>query len=177
MTKGEVGEDTSIKSIPKPDTTSKWSDLKFQNVAFAMYRAIDGPVTYLRDKIVVPIQAKNQEKWYHRKFNRVPTVDQCDVDDIVCIYEAEQQFLRDKKVEANIVKILRNKKTECLQWEGADMAYKCKNIIDTYEDAATNWFIKYGDLRRANYRICVDAYMKQKHRMIWERRNPDKKLH
>jgi len=75
------------------------------------------------------------------------------------------------------VVILRRKKNECKSWEGPDAEYKCKKLVDAYEDAAANWFIKYGDLRAAQNYTCLDAFMKQKHRLIWERRNPDKKLH
>jgi len=169
MTKGQAGEDTSSPTPNFPPV--------LKALPIAIFSAIDGPVTWFRDSVVVPLQAKNTEKWYHRKLNRVPTVDQCDINDPVCIYEAEQQFLRDKKVDSNILHYLRQKKIECQTWEGPDNAYKCKQLVDTYEEAATNWFIKYGDLRKAGNKTCVDAYMKQKHRLIWERRNPDNKLH
>lgn len=39
------------------------------------------------------------------------------------------------------------------------------------EENELNFFIKYGELgSEADVR---DAYMKQKHRMIWEKRNPE----
>lgn len=34
--------------------------------------------------------------WYHRKFQRVPTVDNCYDDDAVCKYEATRQMKRDR---------------------------------------------------------------------------------
>ena len=34
--------------------------------------------------------------YYHQKFRRVPTVDQCYIDDNVCLFEAQEQFNRDK---------------------------------------------------------------------------------
>jgi hypothetical protein len=34
--------------------------------------------------------------------------------------------------------------------------------------AAKNWYIKYGDM--ASYHRVESSFMKQKHRMIWERR-------
>ena len=37
--------------------------------------------------------------YYHRRFKRVPTIDQCDTEDMACVYEADQQFKRDKYVE------------------------------------------------------------------------------
>ena len=34
--------------------------------------------------------------WYHRQYRRVPTVDQCYDYDVVCMYEADEQFARDR---------------------------------------------------------------------------------
>jgi len=34
--------------------------------------------------------------YYHRKYPRVPTVDQCAYNDHVCLTEANEQFLRDR---------------------------------------------------------------------------------
>ena len=36
--------------------------------------------------------------YYHRQYKRVPTVDQCAYGDHVCIFEANEQFLRDRFV-------------------------------------------------------------------------------
>lgn len=49
---------------------------------------------FLTEKIVVPNQKKYP--WYHQKFRRIPTIDECGELDIVCIVEAEHQFKRDK---------------------------------------------------------------------------------
>jgi NADH dehydrogenase (ubiquinone) 1 beta subcomplex subunit 10 len=40
----------------------------------------------------------NQKKypWYHQQFRRVPTIDQCYADDVVCDFEATAQFKRDR---------------------------------------------------------------------------------
>ncbi|MPC80537.1 NADH dehydrogenase [ubiquinone] 1 beta subcomplex subunit 10 [Portunus trituberculatus] len=37
-----------------------------------------------------------QYNWYHQQFRRVPTIDECYTDDIVCYTEANEQFKRDK---------------------------------------------------------------------------------
>lgn len=34
--------------------------------------------------------------WYHKQYRRVPTIDQCYTHDIICQYEADQQFERDR---------------------------------------------------------------------------------
>jgi NADH dehydrogenase (ubiquinone) 1 beta subcomplex subunit 10 len=47
----------------------------------------------------------------------------------------------------------------------------CGPVVEDYEEAELNWFIKYSELgSEAN---AVDVLMKQKHRMIWERRHPE----
>ncbi|XP_041363371.1 NADH dehydrogenase [ubiquinone] 1 beta subcomplex subunit 10-like isoform X2 [Gigantopelta aegis] len=123
------------------------------------------------EKFVEPIQSRNKYPYYHRRFRRVPTIDECEFNDAVCIYEAESQYRRDKMVDEQIVKILRNRKNECKFWEGPDAKVKCRKVSEDYDKAATNWFIKYGDIG-ANANV-ISAYMKQKHRLIWERRNPE----
>lgn len=48
----------------------------------------------LAEKVVEPNQKKYP--WYHQQFRRVPTIDQCDSDDVVCDFEANTQFKRDR---------------------------------------------------------------------------------
>ncbi|XP_012267111.2 NADH dehydrogenase [ubiquinone] 1 beta subcomplex subunit 10 [Athalia rosae] len=136
---------------------------RFKN---SVYNILDGPVTLFREKIVVPNQ--QNYPWYHKKFRRVPTIDECYTDDVVCFHEANMQFKRDKKVDNEILNILRQRFEDCVLYEGHDAKEKCTPIYQQYEDASTNWFMKYGDL--GAYGNVRDAYMKQKHRMVWERR-------
>nr|CAG4638194.1 EOG090X0LTN [Chydorus sphaericus] len=135
--------------------------------ASAVYSAVDRPVTWFRENVVVP----NREDyvWYHRKFRRVPTFDECYTDDLVCRFEAQAQFNRDKKVDGEIIAVLRNRYKECVIYEMPDQARKCEKMRTDFEDASTNFCIKYGDLGPKN--DVQQAYMKQKHRMIWERRH------
>ncbi|XP_035916295.1 NADH dehydrogenase [ubiquinone] 1 beta subcomplex subunit 10 [Anopheles stephensi] len=133
----------------------------------AVQATIDGPVTWFREKIVEP--NRQTYPWYHQQFRRVPTIDQCYTDDAVCIFEANQQFRRDKMVDNEILSILRQRFEDCVLYEQPDHERKCRSLLDTYEKAAENWFIKYGDL--GGYANAKTAYMKQKHRMIWERRH------
>ena len=48
------------------------------------------------EKFVLPFRPKDPPVYYHRRFNRVPTIDQCEIDDPLCRYEADAQFKRDK---------------------------------------------------------------------------------
>lgn len=63
---------------------------------------------FIAEKIVEPNQ--QHYPWYHQKYRRVPEIDQCDVRDVACQYEAEEQFIRDKYDP-----ILHFKK--CKQWK------------------------------------------------------------
>ena len=80
-------------------------------------------------------------------------------------------FLR--AVDKKITSILEKRFVECMDIHGHyDGTLKCQNLRVEYDTALTNYFIKYGDLNATA--TAVDAYMKQKHRLIWQRRNPDK---
>ncbi|GAB0100105.1 NADH dehydrogenase [Sergentomyia squamirostris] len=132
-----------------------------------LYNIFDKPVTWFHDVIVKPNQ--KQYPWYHQKFRRVPTIDQCYTDDVVCQFEADQQFKRDRLVDSEILNILRQRFEDCVHYEQPDHKTKCLDILEQYNKASENWFIKYGDL--GFYGQAKAAYMKQKHRMIWERRH------
>ena len=77
-------------------------------------------------------------------------------------------------MDAAIIKLLGRRVEDCAVYEGnhaGDMVddNPCYQISKDYEEAAKNYFIKYGDLAwcaRADEHL-----MKQKHRMIWERRH------
>ncbi|XP_014669277.1 PREDICTED: NADH dehydrogenase [ubiquinone] 1 beta subcomplex subunit 10-like [Priapulus caudatus] len=134
-----------------------------------LYKIIDTPVSLFRERVVEP--NRKSYPYYHRKFKRVPNIDTCDVGDYVCFVEAHEQFRRDKLVESEILAILRQRREACIAYEGADWKKKCQQVMDDYTNAETNWFIKYGDL--GAYGNVKDAYMKQKHRLIWQRRHPE----
>ncbi|XP_059478012.1 NADH dehydrogenase [ubiquinone] 1 beta subcomplex subunit 10 [Neocloeon triangulifer] len=139
----------------------------FDGFINSVISVVDGPVTWFRERVVTP----NRESypWYHQKFRRVPTIDECYTDDRICFYEANEQFKRDKDVENEILTILRVRLEDCTVFNGPDAGVKCKDIFENYKKAETNWFCKYGDLGR--HGTVKDAYMKQKHRMVWERRH------
>uniref|UniRef100_A0A023F817 NADH dehydrogenase [ubiquinone] 1 beta subcomplex subunit 10 n=1 Tax=Triatoma infestans TaxID=30076 RepID=A0A023F817_TRIIF len=133
----------------------------------AVYRMVDGPVEWFRKKIVEP--NRQDYPWYHQKFRRVPTIDQCYTDDPICKFEANQQFKRDKAVDSEVLNILRQRFEDCVLYEGPDNKVRCAHLKEQYDEAVTNWFIKYGDL--GGYGDAQTALTKQKHRMIWERRH------
>ncbi|KAG8199238.1 hypothetical protein JTE90_003665 [Oedothorax gibbosus] len=145
---------------------------KIQNKIFGW---IDGPVTWFRESVVLPNQ--KPPVYYHRKYPRVPTIDECYEEDGPCMFEANEQFKRDMQVEGKIVDILNRRKLDCYRHEGHERHERCKEIFEQFEEANKNYFIKYGDL--GAYAHAKFAYMKQKHRMVYERQkaagtwNPD----
>lgn len=42
------------------------------------------------------MQSRNKLVYYHQHFRRVPTIDECEIDDQLCFFEAERQFARDR---------------------------------------------------------------------------------
>jgi len=124
------------------------------------------PVTWFRESIVDPY--RSYYPWYHRQFRRVPEIDSCYTDDYKCFYEADMQYKRDKAVDQEIVEVLKRRKDACYAYEGPDAREKCAPLYEEFLDTVDNYFIKYGDLGyTANVKT---AFIKQKHRMIWERR-------
>lgn len=92
-----------------------------------------------------------------------------------------------RQVDTEIVAILRERFEECVLYEKPDHERKCAEVLATLNDASTNWFIKckchkYSDFfYYCNYMFsdgdlganhdAKTALMKQKHRLIWERRH------
>jgi len=64
---------------------------------------------------------------------------------------------------------VRQRYKECIIYEQPDHRLKCKKLQEDFDQASENYFIKYGDLGPLNN--VVGAYMKQKHRLLWERKN------
>ncbi|XP_076240361.1 NADH dehydrogenase (ubiquinone) PDSW subunit [Calliopsis andreniformis] len=138
----------------------------FVRLVKGLFNMLDVPVVLFREKIVEPNQKKYP--WYHQKFRRVPTIDECHEHDYACYFEANCQFLRDKLVDEEIVNILRQRYEHCCV-ENINDKEICRDLLEPYHAATTAFFIKYGDLGIK----CdvVQAFMKQKHRMVWERRH------
>lgn len=94
--------------------------------------------SYRAETIVVPNQ--QHYPWYHEKLRRVPTIDQCYTDDVVCREEATLQFKRDKKVDSEILVILRSRFDDCVAYENPDQLKKCTPLWEYYKRAEENWF-------------------------------------
>ncbi|XP_064478665.1 NADH dehydrogenase [ubiquinone] 1 beta subcomplex subunit 10-like [Ornithodoros turicata] len=140
-----------------------------ESFAEAAFNMVDRPVTWFRETIVAPNRPKYY--WYHEKLRRVPEIDECYTDDLMCKFEADQQFKRDRDVESSILRILRRRRDDCYLYEAPDHD-RCIPMENDYEEAKLNWFIKYGDIGPQGN--VVKAFMKQKHRLVYERRQKEK---
>jgi len=160
MTGGGNCEEPSHREIIYPPGGLK----QFNN---RLLRFFDAPVTWFRETIVKPNQ--KDYPWYHQQFRRVRDIDDCFTDEHDCIYEANQQFKRDRQVDTHIINILRYRMDDCVREEYPDHLPRCIQLKEDYEQASANWFAKYGDLG-AVYNV-KEAFMKQKHRLLWERRH------
>jgi len=127
---------------------------------------LQSPVVWFRETIVLP--NRTDYPWYHRQFRRVPEIDSCYTDDMQCIYEADEQYKRDKWVDQEVVEVLKRRKDACYVHEGPDARVKCAEMYEEFQVAVEDYFTKYGDLGYAGN--VKRAFMKQKHRLIWERR-------
>ncbi|VDK42869.1 unnamed protein product [Anisakis simplex] len=142
----------------------------YPRMKYYAHRFFDYPASWFRENIVEPLHDKHRLPYYHRKLDRVANIDQCGVNDKACFYEANEQFRLDKMVDGYILQILRGRVERCINYNAPNYS-PCVKVIEDLEESELNFFIKYGELgSEADVR---DAYMKQKHRMIWERRHPE----
>ncbi|VDL77664.1 unnamed protein product [Nippostrongylus brasiliensis] len=143
----------------------------FPRIRYYAHKAFDAPATWFRESIVEPMNNRNRLPYYQRKLSRVPEIDECGVNDKACFFEANEQFRLDKMVDGFILQTLRGRVDRCINYNESSNLQACAKVIEDLEENELNFFIKYGELgSEADVR---DAYMKQKHRLIWERRHPE----
>lgn len=125
---------------------------------------------------IEPMQAKHRGNYYHRQFRRVPTIDECLVNDQLCMYEANEQMKRDKMIDKQIVKHLKIRFDECRRKYVDGAQTRCYQTYEDWNNTRQDFLVKWGDMPPQHN--ALDVYYKQVHRMIHERRqreNPEKK--
>ncbi|CAF0822765.1 unnamed protein product [Didymodactylos carnosus] len=146
---------------------NKWQDFS-RRVFDYMYFY---PVEWFHDNVVERLRGPSYP-YYHRKFNPVKTIDECEIDDKVCFYEANQAYERDKRIDTIIIDILFTRAARCSIYEGKlDADTTCRKELDDLFQARCNYYQKYGEMGVPH--SVIDAYMKQKHHMVYMRRHPD----
>ena len=93
----KIAEICKIKSV-KQDILLLYDILKIFNTV-KMINAI--PFIHcllISEKIVLPLRPKETPVYYHRKFARVPTIDECELEDTICKFEASEQLIRDRYI-------------------------------------------------------------------------------
>lgn len=130
------------------------------------------PTRWFRENI---IEQSRGEKyyWYHKRFQRPLPIDECYMDDLACAYEADLEYKRNRMIDKETLALLRYRRDSCHLWnvtaKGSwQPSEKCRVEDEVYAREEINFFIKYGELQFKH--SVVDAYMKQKNRMIVERR-------
>lgn len=168
---------------PPPESDKHWLEPEFgpispsQHVSRAVFDIIRWPADWFRKNVVEPNRGPKYY-WYHRKYARALPIDECYMDDDACFYEANLEFIRIRQVDRATLELLKVRRDACYYYykdeKGLEQmkSDRCKDITDTFFREEENFFIKYGELPfRANV---VNAYTKQKHRMIVERRRAQK---
>lgn len=64
----------------------------FLKLKYYANRGIDAPITWFRESIVEPMQDRFRKPYYHRRFDRVPEIDQCGVLDRVGYFKLIQSI-------------------------------------------------------------------------------------
>lgn len=133
---------------------------------------IRNPTHWVRENIVEANRGPRYY-WYHKKFEKALPVDECYLDDQACLKEADIEFKRGFMVDRATLELLRFRQNECNFWykttDGKNgPKAECDHLTATLKEAELNFHIKYGDTRHDSG--VYEAFTKQKHRMIMERR-------
>ncbi|ELU01334.1 hypothetical protein CAPTEDRAFT_29499, partial [Capitella teleta] len=97
---------------------------------------------FFSENVVEPARLNKENHYYHRRYRRIPGVDECEIGDEICFYEVNKQFKRDKMVDGEVLNILRQRKVECGVYYGEDKKKYCEKEFKDYEEAAANFFQK-----------------------------------
>lgn len=72
---------------------------------------------------------------FHREYPRVPSLDEVDRSDVVALTRAREQWVRDRAIELERVKILRQRVSDCNRKEGVNHMQSCRKEVKEYMTA------------------------------------------
>uniref|UniRef100_A0A6F9DM41 NADH dehydrogenase [ubiquinone] 1 beta subcomplex subunit 10 n=1 Tax=Phallusia mammillata TaxID=59560 RepID=A0A6F9DM41_9ASCI len=98
------------------------------------------------NKLFDTISVQKPRRYFHRKLPRVPEIWECALDDMVCVYEAEKQFDRDRKVDQEVLRILNKRVQACQALNGENSNIYCAEVKELERQTENAWRIKYGDI-------------------------------
>jgi NADH dehydrogenase (ubiquinone) 1 beta subcomplex subunit 10 len=134
--------DSEDKGEPKPGSMESWEKFMGEttnsttmNVRRALNTMFTGPARWFRETAVEPNKGP-EYPYYHRRWRRVPTIDECYMHDYVCMEEANLQYKRDKMVEGAMVQLLGERLTDCVMFykpilDRDDPNNQCREIKET----------------------------------------------
>lgn len=136
------------------------------------------PAHWIRENVVEPNRGPKYY-WYHKKFKRALPVDECYLDDLACLYEADVEYKRNMMIDRATVDMLIMRRDRCWFWhsqrKGGMMKIpakeECDEIAMAAKEAQEIYDIKYGE-QHFDHTV-THAYNRQKVRMIAERRREE----
>jgi len=151
-----------------------WDEGSYFTWAFGKFGSalLEGPVEWFyrnQEKKMANWRAKHGTPVrYHAEFPRVKRADQCETDDVVCLFEANEQMLRDRILDEEIIAVLKQRMDRCLYENPMeDRLAKCEEYRLRTFTAMDLYDTKYGDL--PFYANAIHVLSKQKHRLMRER--------
>lgn len=73
-------------------------------------------------------------KW-PREYERVPGLDEIDRNDFVALTKARHQLVRDRAIDLEEIKILRQRLMDCQRREEVNHAQRCREHVEAYMTA------------------------------------------
>lgn len=137
------------------------------------------PAHWIHENVVEPNRGPKYY-WYHKKFKRALPVDECYLDDLACIHEADIEYKRNRLIDRATVQLLADRRDRCLFWhtnrKGGIMHVpardECMEMDIAVKEAQENYHLKYGEQHYDH--TVTQAYNRQKIRMIAERRRAER---
>ncbi|EDV28373.1 uncharacterized protein TRIADDRAFT_53964 [Trichoplax adhaerens] len=74
---------------------------------------------------------------FQREFKRVPSIEEIDRSDPVAWYRARNQYVRDRWIDREEIRVLRERMSECTRRQGVNAKKNCRQEMVDYMEALT----------------------------------------